>query len=246
MEESVSFYSQGARLFANLHLPSEGAPCVVMSHGLESSKDGAKWRALTPQLYEQGFAVFRFSYRGCGRGRHRSQGNYEDTTLTGRIADYRAALAFVEGSGIDRGRVGVVGSSFGGMVAIAANDSRIKAMVALATPLDFPRPSAEEMATVAELGYYELPSGRRLKPGFFDDLRAYDLRQKASQLCCPLLIIHGERDEVVPISHAYELNRLAGGPRRLEVIAGGSHSLNSPRHLKAIAQLIIDWFRRYL
>ena len=129
MERSVMFYSEGQAVLGNLSLPHRGAPGVVMSHGFESSKDGTKWLALVPRFYEAGLGCLRFTYRGCGRGQERSEGQFEDTTLSGRIKDYTAAVDFIEATEIDGERVGVVGSSFGGMVALAAQDSRVKAMV---------------------------------------------------------------------------------------------------------------------
>ena len=125
-------------MFANLNLPQEGAPGVLMSHGLESSKDGDKWLVLSPRLYDAGFASLRFSYRGCGEGEEKSQGEFKDTTLTGRVSDYKAAIDFLYQARINNTRLGVIGSSFGGTVALAARDDRIRAIVTLATPFSFP------------------------------------------------------------------------------------------------------------
>src|SRR3989304_5623934 len=47
-------------------------------------------------------------------------------TLTARIADFRAAIDFVETMGVDRNRIGAVGSSFGGMVVLAAGGGRLE------------------------------------------------------------------------------------------------------------------------
>lgn len=246
MQEPVSFTSQGYRLFADLHLPGDNAPCVLMSHGLESSKDGIKWLALTPRLYQQGYAVFRFNYRGCGQGKDKSQGEFEDTTLTSHARDYQAALDFLQGTRVDAARIGVVASSFGGMVALAAGDPRVKALVLLATALEFPLLSAEQLDITAQRGYIQLPSGQRLKPAFFHDLSRHNLREKAGHLTCPVLIIHGGRDGLVPVSHAHELYSLARGPKRLEVIPDGDHSLTRPQHLERIIALTLDWFRQHL
>ena len=135
VEELVIIHNQGQKMFGNLHLPGEGAPCVLLSHGLESSKDGNKWLMLSPRLYEAGFASLRFSYRGCGEGDEKSEGKFEDSTLTARISDYKAVIDFLHQVKVNLARLGVIGSSLGGMVALAAGDERIKAIVTLATPL---------------------------------------------------------------------------------------------------------------
>lgn len=228
-------------MFGNLHLPQEGAPCVLMSHGLESSKDGDKWLVLSSRLYDAGFASLRFSYRGCGEGEDKSQGEFEDTTLTGRVSDYKAAIDFLYRATT---RLGVIGSSFGGMVALAARDDRIRAIVTLATPFSFP--SLSELRHKQDKGYIELGSGRRLKMGFFEDLTKYSIGDEVKRIHCPLLIIHGTLDDAVPVEQAYELYRHANQPKRLEIIDGANHVFNKPEHLERVINLSLEWFKRYL
>lgn len=226
-------------------LPYEGAPCIVMSHGFESTKDGPKWRALSAQFYDAGFASLRFSYSGCGEGEEKSEGVFENTTLTGRISDYRAAIDFLEQKGIDLARLGVIGSSFGGMIALAAKDERIKTIVILATPHSFPQPSQEEFRRIKQTGYFELESGKRLRTGFYDDLRQYDILSEVEKTHCPLLIIHGSRDEIVPLENAYELYSHANEPKRLEVIEEANHTLDKPGNLERVISLSLEWFKTY-
>lgn len=234
MEKRVVFYSQGQRIFGNLHLPYEGAPCILMSHGLEGSKDGSKWRFLSPRFYDEGFASLRFNYRGCG-GVERSEGESEDTTLTGRIKDYKAALDYLETAKVDLKRLGVIGSSFGGMVALAAEDKRVKAIIIMATPSRFPLPRSK--------GLFFAP---KVKGDFYQDLQAYDLCQSIKRASCPILIIQGEHDELVPMESTYELYENANEPKRLEILEGAEHRLNNPKHLERIATLSLEWFKRYL
>lgn len=233
-------------MLGNLHLPQKGAPCIMMSHGFESSKDGDKWLVLSSRFYDAGFASLRFSYRGCGEGEEKSQGKFEDTTLTGRLSDYKAAIDFLYQARIDMTRLGVIGSSFGGMVALAARDDRIRAIVTLATPFSFPSLSELEPRRSQDKGYIELGSGKRLKKGFFDDLTKYSIGDEIKRIHCPLLIIHGTSDEVVPVEQAYELYRYANKPKRLEIIDGANHAFNKPEHLERVINLSLEWFKRYL
>ena len=242
MKQTVRFYSEGQAIVGNLSLPYIGAPCIIMSHGFESSKDGTKWLALAPRLYEAGFAFLRFNYRGCGRGQETSEGQFEDTTLSGRIKDYIAAINFSENTEIDTKRLGVIGSSFGGMVVLAARDSRIKAMVTLSAPARFQTPTKEQLSRE----FIELPSGQRLRTGFFRDAQQYDICQAIGKISCPVLLIHGSADEVVPVKDAHDLYRSAREPKRLAIIEGGSHALNEPEHLEQILSLTLNWFQQYL
>jgi dipeptidyl aminopeptidase/acylaminoacyl peptidase len=245
MERCVKFYSQGHLIVADLGVPHKGAPCIIVSHGLESSKDGTKWRALAPRLYEAGFACLRFNYRGCGEGQERSSGEFEDTTLSGRIADYRAAIDFIETTGVDANRLGAVGSSFGGMVVLAAKEARIKAVVCLATPAKL-QVSRGEHPRMQSQEFFELPSGKRLKTEFFQDMRQYDVLKAVGDLTCPILIVHGTADEIVPAGDAQDLYASVREPKRLVIIEGGNHHLDGPGHLERVIGLTVDWFRQYL
>ena len=61
-ESTVSFRVRGMTLRGNLHIPSSGAPCVVLCHGLEAHKDTEKWRTFAHRLAGAGFAVLRFNF----------------------------------------------------------------------------------------------------------------------------------------------------------------------------------------
>jgi len=246
MEQVVTFLSQGQVLFANLGLPCAGSPCVIMSHGLEGSKDGEKWLLLASRLYHSGFSYLRFNYRGCGEGSEASEGNFEDTTLSRRIQDYRAAIDFVNTAAVDSNRLAVVASSLGGMVAIAAHDVRTRAMVTLATPYRFQIPHDDQFKVYKNERFLELQSGKRIKKRFFTDIKNYDLSSAVAKIDCPLLVIHGSADKLVPLENAHHLYKKAKEPKRLEIIEGGSHSFNESNHLEQVISLTLDWLKQYL
>ncbi len=227
-ESSVTFYAEHQKLFGNLHLPYYNAPCVIAMYGLESSKDSGKWPLIAARLNDEGIACLRFNFRGCGSGPEKSEGAFEDVSLTGRIRDYNAAVQFLKDTGkVDIRRMGVIGSSFGGMVAVAAQNPRIKAMVCLSTP-------------------YELSlRGSMFNKKFYNDLRNYDLLQ-AARNAPPLFILHGSSDELVPPTHAQKLYEAAREPKRLEIIEGADHVFSQPEHLQKVIEMSLAWFKTYL
>ena len=236
----MRFYSEDKLLFGNLHLPRENAPCIVTLHGLESSKDGYKWPIIAKKLYEKGYACLRFSFRGCGEGEEKSEGSFEDTNLTERIKDYKAALKFLENCKVDVNRIGIIGSSFGGMVALASQIERIRALAIISTPYKIPEEIFEE-----ENGFLVLPSRRRLKKSFLEDLRKYDLLEMVRN-APPLLIIHGGKDEIVPVEQAYKLYEHAREPKRLEIFENADHAFTEPKNLDKAIELILEWFEKFL
>lgn len=248
MENLVFFYSEGHKIFANIQIPRRGAPCILMSHGLESSKDGNKWRFLAPKFSEAGFATLRFSYRGCGEGNEKSEGRFEGTVLSARIKDYKTAIDYLGTTEGDVNRLGVIGSSFGGMTALAAKDRRVKAMIALSTPSRLRPPTEGEIEAFRRRGYFELESGKRLVSDIYADAQKHNIntREDVKEIGCPLLVIHSRQDEVVPVGSAYELHNNAKEPKRLEIIEGANHSFDAPEHVEQVAKLSLEWFKKYL
>ncbi len=226
MEERISFESRGFRLFGNLHLPHPGAPCVIFAHGLESSKDGRKWRSFAPRFAERGFGYLRFNFRGCGEGEERSEGELIRSDLSARSEDLLAALDYVSSRGA--GEIGILGSSFGGMAALvaASGDPRPKALVLLATPLKL--------------------RGLRVPPSFVQDVESRDLPALASKISIPALVIHGEEDELVPVEDARILYERLSGPKELRIIPGADHVFSDPSHLEEVLSLSLSWFERFL
>jgi dipeptidyl aminopeptidase/acylaminoacyl peptidase len=246
LNQLITFCSDGQTIRANLDIPYSGAPCIIMSHGLEGSKDGGKWLGFVPRLISEGFACLRFNYRGCGIDKENSDGEFIDSTLTRRIRDYNSAIDFAQSLNINKNRIGVIGSSFGGTVAIVARDSRVKAMVTLSTPCRFNKPSNKESELYKDKGFHELPTGNRLLPAFFQDFSKYDICKAAGEIDCPLLIMHGGDDKLVATDNAYAIYRNSKQPKRLEIIKGASHSFSDPIHLKEVIYMTVDWFRQYL
>ena len=222
-EREVSFLNQGQRVVGTLHLPPGATRCIITCHGYISHRNSDKWLAVARRLSEVGLAVLRFDFRGCGE----SQGNPE--TASGRVEDLRAALDFV-GRELRPRKLGLLGSSLGGAVAllVAAHDPpsmdsghrRIDCLVTWATPAE------------VRLFPHEYPPAAVL--------------EAARSIKCPILIVHGTRDEVVPYDHAQRLFESAPEPKRLEFIAGGDHTFTNPRHRKRVVELSVGWFERYL
>jgi hypothetical protein len=131
MEQAIGFTSDGFALNGFLHQP-EGAgehPGLVLCHGFGGSCRGAGHPELANALEQAGYVVLRFDFRGCGQ----SEGKRGDVIVDEEIADLRHALDFlVRQPSVDATRIGVIGASLGGSVAIevAADDARVKLCVA--------------------------------------------------------------------------------------------------------------------
>ncbi len=109
---------------------------VVLCHGFLSNKNSTTNKVLTARLVEQGIATFRFDFFGQGE----SEGPFERITVSLALEQALAALDLVASKGY--GRIGLVGSSFGGLVSILAAAKRTTlACLGLKCPV----PDFEEM-----------------------------------------------------------------------------------------------------
>jgi dipeptidyl aminopeptidase/acylaminoacyl peptidase len=232
--EFIRTISEGKKIYGILHLPpNPSPPCVICSHGLFSSKDSEKFIDIGEALSAQGIAVIRYDHQGCGE----SEGDLCATTASSRIKDLEAVSDLALHHPLLGDRLGLLGSSMGGFVSIfkAAADRRVKALVLWATP------------ALLEGGreVIETEEGVRLQDSFYDDVKGYDARQ-AIQGLSNCLFLHGEADEIVPLSHAETLYHAARPPKHLEVFPGGDHRFTNPEHRQRAIRLSLEWFQKYL
>ena len=243
--QTVEFPSEGQTIRGDLITPAPGSPCILMSHGFEASKDGAKWSFLTPRLVDRGYTVLKFNYRGCGYGSDASDGLFEDTTLSARIADYRAASASSRPPMSTRTE-----SPSLAQASVVKFPSPPKTLGSKPTSFSPPPPdpkhppknsSPSAGPPVISLSPRERGSQKRIsRMG-----ERYDLCSAATKLDRPTLIIHGSLDDDVPVEQARELYAHAREPKRLEIFEGAEHALRRPEDMQSILELSLGWLEAY-
>lgn len=217
-----------------LHLP-EGrgrVPWVVACHGLGASKDSDKYLLLGAALPAAGLGLARFDFRGSGE----STGAEAETTVATRVADVHAVLAALSRHPRLGLRVGLLGSSLGGYVALIVAHERDDGLpvVTWNAPADLRRLAAAPDLVPFGLGEpfaRELASGRYLNAP--SGVRAH-------------LTIQADADDVVPPGDGARLHRRAAEPRALEWIVGGDHRLTQPAHRQQAVDRSVAWLLGWL
>jgi fermentation-respiration switch protein FrsA (DUF1100 family) len=198
-EEVVLDTADGEKVIV-WHVPPRGErPVILYFHGNGGSLRYRvdRFRALTAA----GLGLVALSYRGYG-------GSTGRPTEAGLIADGAAAYAFAAARYPPQ-RLVFWGESLGSGVAVAlAADHAVGGVV-----LEAPFTSAVDVGAGA---YWFLPVRLLMKDQFRSDERIGAVR-------APLLILHGERDRVVPFALGQRLFALANEPKRLVRFRDGGH-----------------------
>lgn len=243
-EERVSFpNARGDTLSGVLHVPEiePARAAAILCHGMDSSKDSRKLVILGEALAACGLLALRFDFAYVGE----SSGRFEDLTCSGEVEDLRAAYEFVHTR--HSGKVAIFGSSLGGTVALlfAAEQPSIAALVTLAAPAH-PENFPQRILSPAQLEEWRrrgfiIHNGQRMNLSLLEDLQKIDVPAASRQVRCPVLIIHGDADLVVPPEDAHELYESLPNAKRLSIIPGGDHRLSDPVLMQRALGETLEW-----
>ncbi len=156
------------------------------------------------QLYQRGISVFIFDYRGYGRstGIPSEAGLYQDALVS---YDY-----LIHQRRVSPNRLILFGRSLGSCIAGEVAVQRLSAGLIVEGAF----PSIQSMS---DHHYFGLPARWVMDVEF-------NLIQKVRALVIPLLVIHGERDSVVPIGLGRQVFEAADEPKQWYVVLGAEHN----------------------
>ncbi len=198
---------EGVRI-AYRHRPGRG-PALLFLPGYMSDMEGGKATALDAWAAEEGRAMIRFDYAGCGA----SDGEFEAQTLAGWRDNVLAVMHEVAD-----GPVVLVGSSMGGwlmLLAALAWPDRVAGLIGIAAAPDFTfwGFSQDQKMTILREGRLERPSPYGEQPyvttrAFWESGEGLRLLHGEIAIDCPVRLLHGQADPDVPWQYSLELARL--------------------------------------
>ncbi len=249
-ETKVAILNQyNEKLIGILSAPSikqEKYATVILAHGFGANKDeSGLFSDIAKNLSKIGILVFRFDFSGCGE----SEGDYSETSLSKLKSDLSSVIDFVQSHPkVDTDRIGILGQSFSTSTTITL-EPKVKCLVMMgATP--YPK---EALIKLFGEGYNPNSLSIRTKPSrtvtkiesqFWKDFDNHKLIKSIQNIYCPILFIHGEKDDKVAISEMEEYFENANEPKEKIIIEGADHGLQ-PHRDKAY-KVIMDWCSRYL
>jgi 2,6-dihydroxypseudooxynicotine hydrolase len=220
--ERVAIPFEGKTLYGILRKPPGVAmpPVMVMICGLDSCKEETDAYE-TPYL-ARGIATFVFDGPGQGEGEYDFpiRGNYETAV--------KAVIDHIETRGdLDASRIGLWGVSLGGYYAprAAAFEKRAKACISLSGPYD----AGDCWDDLPELTRetFRVRSHCATQTDAKRNAATLSLKGVAERITCPIFIMTGKLDRVIPWQDAEKLARAVKGPCELLLVEDGSHVANN-------------------
>lgn len=224
-------------------------PMVILMHGIFSSKDYGPMPQLAKGLAEAGIASIRFDFNGHGK----SDGRKQDMTIEKEIADAKAIWNYVQGLPYVSS-VGLLGHSQGGVIASMtagrlAAEGTVPAGVVLIAPGSVIKEACQGgkffNATfdpknppeyIRCWGIYKL--GRE----YLVTTQQLDIFGSAAAYDGPVLLLHGDRDGIVPMWCSERYLEAYGANATLKVVEGENHTIT--RRRKQVVGETVTFFKK--
>lgn len=250
MEQKIFFEnSKGNKISGVLSNPTSNKtrPITILVHGHSSNKNTKSFTLLRALLEQKGISTFRIDLSGHGE----SEGKFEETTVGIASNDILSAIDYLKKQGYKK--IGLVGSSFGGIASIiAASKSKDLFVLALKSPVSnyadlyfWRGMSIEEWK---RRGYRDYPwkNGMlKLNFIFYEDGQINDGYKAAPNITTPTLIIHGDNDKEVPIEQSVKLSKIIPNSK-LVIVKGADHTYTKPEYMKEMSETVANFIFLYV
>jgi len=194
--------ADGNRVHALVWPAAPGRPTILFLHG--NAQSVFEWALVREDLADLDCGLFLLDYPGYGK----STGRPTEASL---YAAGRAALAWLAGEGVPPARTVVMGKSLGGGVAgEIAQDADLAGVVLESTFRSIPHVLARLLPMI--------PAGVEFKG------ERYDTAAKIGKIRAPVLVVHGTRDDLIPVEEGRALYELAREPKALYLVPGAGHN----------------------
>ena len=195
-------------------------PVLFVTHG-NAGHIGDRAHKVRDYL-DAGYGVLLLSYRYNAE----SGGDPSEENL---FADARGGIAFLRREGIAEARIVPYGESLGTGVAVAIAATHRVGAVVLEAPYS-------NMAELAQFHYWYTPARWLVRDTF-------DSQSRIRNVAAPVLVLHGEKDTVIPPRFGRRLFEAALEPKEAHYLPEGLHN-DLPDH--GIAVMVIDFLERHL
>jgi fermentation-respiration switch protein FrsA (DUF1100 family) len=244
--------SRGRRLSATLSPASGDDRGVVMVHGGPGgSQDGPGdlFIKLAADLARKNIGSLRFDMLGEGS----SDGDHTDVTLGGQADQLAGVLRFARGAALFA-QVTVAAESLGAasLLLQAEWPSELRAAVLLWPALEPEQTSLSEYLTPERLreaasNGFIVVDGLKVSQTFLHELMTIgNLTDHLSHMLVPMLLIHGDADQEVPVAQSLSAREQLLAQSRTVIVPGGEHGLRRPKEQAQVRREVVQWCIRHM
>jgi dipeptidyl aminopeptidase/acylaminoacyl peptidase len=226
---------------------ARGLPFAVLPHGGPAARDAVAFDYIAQFIAQRGYAVFQVNYRGSagyGRAHLRAGDRQRGLAIQDDVTDGVKTLI---AKGIaDPSRICIAGGSFGGYVALMGairTPELYRCAASINGVTDLRREVREfRRASHADILLESVAAERR-------QLEETSPVAQAARVAAPLLVIHGERDQIVPVAHGRDMVAAlmaAGKPYEAFLLPGADHTLSNPQDRAFMLETLGAFLERHL
>ncbi len=242
--EYVEITKKDGKKLRGFHHKASNDSVVIMFHGFTGCQPGPHFifHKLSRKLNKENISALRFDFLGSGE----SDGEFEDMTFLGEVEDAQDILDFAIGLGYKN--IVILGLSLGGAVAsylAGLRGKELEGVILWSAVGDFsvftPQYDTEEIKkNLEKYGKIDI-GGHYLGKAFLEQTKEITLYDKIEKFKGSVLIIHGDKDEVVPVEQAYEYKKVLGDRAYLGIIKGADHTYNTKAWEEEVMDLSISF-----
>src|SRR6266702_3593095 len=219
----VAIAFEGKTLYGLLRRPAGAtgrSTLLIMAPGLDSTKE--ELHAYAEPFLARGIAILAIDGPGQGEAEYEIPicGDYE------RAA--RAVCDWIEKrTDLDAAKIAMWGVSLGGYYAprASAYERRIRACIALSGPFEWKEIWGALPLLTREA--FRVRSHCATEAAALRHAASLSMNEAAAKIACPIFIVTGREDRLVPASHAERLAKAVSGPVELLIVEDGGHNANN-------------------
>jgi len=230
---------EGLPIRGNLDMPQHPRAMIVIVHGFKGFKDWGFFPWVAETLCNHHFAVCRFNMSRSGIGENPDTFDrldlFADDTYSAELADLRAVVAHCHD--VSRLPLFLLGHSRGGGVALlgARDVEGLRGVITWSAISHVDRWDEATKAQWRRDGHLDVVNARTkqimsMSTRLLDDVEAnrdrLNVLDAVAKLDVPLFVIHGEKDESVPVSESAAIEARSADASRM-VIATATHTFNA-------------------
>ncbi|MBU2589271.1 MAG: alpha/beta fold hydrolase [Nanoarchaeota archaeon] len=196
---------------------------ILILHAFTGKKENRTINFLAKQLPKKYYNTLQFDFSGHGE----SEGILQEATISKQLKDIKSIL-----SKLAINKIILIGNSFSVLTALAfaKDNSSVKGLILISGRANY----IEYIKNLEKVGdKYKLFDETYVGENFVEDYKKYDPVKNIKELDVPILIVHGDKDEVVPVKDAqiFQDNAKQG---TLRIIEGADHRYSNMDYKKKV------------